>query len=703
MIKEILYNPYRVLGVYSNSSKKEQIANKGKIQAFLKVKKSMSFPLDLPQFLPPIERTEELLEEASSKLTLTEDQIKYALFWFINKTPVDEVAFNHLFSGDIKSAREIWGKVTNMSSLQNLFVLELICDNIRSNEMSPLLKNPHKWVQALRKYKEKGLYGFFPDAIKKYALPLYDDYLGELIAEICDNSLLSQNDYMHTIIDVLDENEKPLGSLDDIDDGDWIEYIQTKKTNEIIKKLEDSIKRSTDKNVKEDPELALNFADSLIFNSKHYLNNLKKIIGEDSSQFIIIADKMAMAIIDCMVEYYNNTNDKDAPVKALPLCDFACEIAKGAVAKKRAKRNRETVKHAFDKLPPKEVLEFSKQVEDLLSWYEKQPHTSLNALSLLEKARIPIICIKEKLGSSHNYYLEICSSLGNESLNYIIDEVNTCRENYENPSESSSSGSSFFKNKNIYKVALEDALRTMSVINLLDKTADFSRRFQTNNNIINKLVLDYKRNSLFRQFASIKTYQVNKRFFYSDHEFFNSCYNKEDLEDYLSSFPEGKHVEEVKAKLKEITDRQDDNKFNSCTTKEQYEEYLSLFPNGKHIKEAEERINSLADEEDDYLFNHSYYREDFEEYLRCYPKGKHIEEAKKKIREYIQDEVNIFNSCKFINNYKEYIDSYPNGLFVKEANKRIEKHYDIIRKSLIGFFSILFCIIAFSYFFSACS
>ena len=34
MIKEIAYNPYRILGVYSNSSKKEQIANKGKNTCF---------------------------------------------------------------------------------------------------------------------------------------------------------------------------------------------------------------------------------------------------------------------------------------------------------------------------------------------------------------------------------------------------------------------------------------------------------------------------------------------------------------------------------------------------------------------------------------------------------------------------------------------------------------------------------------------
>ena len=58
MIKSIANNPYRILGVYSNSPKKEQIANKGKMQAFLRVNKSMPFPLDLKGILPSFYRTE---------------------------------------------------------------------------------------------------------------------------------------------------------------------------------------------------------------------------------------------------------------------------------------------------------------------------------------------------------------------------------------------------------------------------------------------------------------------------------------------------------------------------------------------------------------------------------------------------------------------------------------------------------------------
>ena len=100
-------NPYRLLGVYSNSPTKERLANHNRMKAFLKVGKSVSFPLDVPQYLSSINRTESSAADAEAKLTLPKDQILHAQFWFIKTTPLDEVAFNHLFAGEIDKAEEI--------------------------------------------------------------------------------------------------------------------------------------------------------------------------------------------------------------------------------------------------------------------------------------------------------------------------------------------------------------------------------------------------------------------------------------------------------------------------------------------------------------------------------------------------------------------------------------------------------------------
>lgn len=71
------------------------------MNAFLKVGKSVSFPLDLPYILPSIERTIETIANAESELTLPTDQIRFAQFWWMNATPLDGIAFNHLINGNM--------------------------------------------------------------------------------------------------------------------------------------------------------------------------------------------------------------------------------------------------------------------------------------------------------------------------------------------------------------------------------------------------------------------------------------------------------------------------------------------------------------------------------------------------------------------------------------------------------------------------
>ena len=68
MLNIIKYNPYRILGVYSDASKMEILANAGKLKAFAKVKKSLSFPLDYQELLGEVERTETSIDSALSSI-----------------------------------------------------------------------------------------------------------------------------------------------------------------------------------------------------------------------------------------------------------------------------------------------------------------------------------------------------------------------------------------------------------------------------------------------------------------------------------------------------------------------------------------------------------------------------------------------------------------------------------------------------------
>ncbi len=130
MLDVILTNPYRVLSVYSNSPKKEVVANLSKINAFLKVGKPVSFPTDMQSMLSDIVRTNEIVSDANSKLALPVDQFRYAQFWFVNTTSFDDIALNNLIAGDVDKALSIWEKREDASSLQNRIVCNLILDNV---------------------------------------------------------------------------------------------------------------------------------------------------------------------------------------------------------------------------------------------------------------------------------------------------------------------------------------------------------------------------------------------------------------------------------------------------------------------------------------------------------------------------------------------------------------------------------------------
>ena len=125
-MENIVNNPYRILGVFSNASLKDITANKTKLARYASVGKSVSFDADLNSLLPPVERTEASVEKAFADLSLPQDKLKYALFWFVKDNTIDEMALGHLNAGNSDKAEELFEKRENWSGLHNAGVLALI-------------------------------------------------------------------------------------------------------------------------------------------------------------------------------------------------------------------------------------------------------------------------------------------------------------------------------------------------------------------------------------------------------------------------------------------------------------------------------------------------------------------------------------------------------------------------------------------------
>lgn len=170
-MKEIINNPYRVLGVYSNSPTRERVANKGKMNAFLKVGKEVTFDVDFP-ILGHIQRSMESVAEADSELTLSADQLRHAQFWYVKATSLDDTAFHYLTEGNIAQAINTWHQEENVSSLQNAIISELL---------------QQQWIKALHIAEE-----------------LYSKHANELTALVFgENTQVDATEMWHYFLDTL--------------------------------------------------------------------------------------------------------------------------------------------------------------------------------------------------------------------------------------------------------------------------------------------------------------------------------------------------------------------------------------------------------------------------------------------------------------------------------------------------------------------
>ena len=387
-------NPYRLLGVYANSPTKERMANHNKLKAFLKVGKQVSYPLDLPQYLTSIDRDEATIAEAESKLTLPKDQLHYALFWFVNVTTLDSVAFKHLVAGKIEEAKAIWMKKTCASSLQNLTVCALI-----QNDLSAALSQAEQ------------LYG-------------NSNYLNELVTEITgsgenvDATALAF-DFLDTLATEVDTSTL----LTSITNSSWRAHIAEKAVKPLVEAIQNAIdvaKKSRNKG----PQARLKAGLSLKEATRDPLLQLQKMLPAGDLQYQLIADKLGKEILQCGIDYYNDSEEPDAAIKAMELQKYALSIVVGQMAKDRCKENVDILQKIINNLPPAEVFAEDKAIHEELRKYCKLPDKICHAVTLLKNTRPHLQSIKRKLGSYNDYYLHISTVVVRNAMSNLIAEVN---------------------------------------------------------------------------------------------------------------------------------------------------------------------------------------------------------------------------------------------------------------------------------------
>lgn len=388
----ISQNPYRILGVLSNSPLRERVGNQNRLAAFAKVGKEVSFPNDFATILieKPV-RTPDSIAAANTAINLDKDQLKYALFWFICGSPIDDIALKHLQAGNREKAEEIFQKKETYSSLINSGILAFIDGDVTTG-FSNLSKVIHN--QA---------------------------YLKELLQTLdIANLQISEDDLADLLITEL-LNEIPARELLSVCTNTVdCEIVSKRALDEPISAINSAI--AVAKNVdSKNPEASLAAGTKLMNSTKELLKAVKDIAGASSPQYQMVADNVAKHVLQCGINYYNNASESDieSPRKAMVLQSYALSISVGQLIKDRCKENCDILKKAVDNIPPSEVAIEARKVKEELKKFCQLPDKISHSQTLLNNTKPQLQAIKKKLGYSNLYYLSLSTQVVGYALHNI--------------------------------------------------------------------------------------------------------------------------------------------------------------------------------------------------------------------------------------------------------------------------------------------
>lgn len=489
MKKYIADNPFRVLGIYSNSPQKEIVKNISRMNAYLNVGRDVSFNTDLNTFLDIPTRNADTVSAAQASINLPIDKVSHALFWFIKLDSIDEIGLNYLQEGDLNKALDIFNKRNTFSSLINRAVTSLlyndikdaanayqillndysltnefvstICDDtvdITKEQLVNILverlasetiscEDIERWrlmsyakthgklqILPLTKSDTNEPYkvcGFTHPVTDKLTLVDFSPELGELSAqEIIDQKYelwvieTNKNDFLPSYY-LIHTRSLPDGYcinelINAFSDPEIQRILRTKAAERPITRINSEI-ASAKSASKDDANASLAAGNNLIATTKHELQNLKEIVGEDNELYSLTADNLAKQILQCGINYFNNSDDEDSIQQALSLQEYAHSIAVGKLTRDRCKQNIDIlVKRKAESAFEKDITAIINRVKSL---QKAQPSVD-TACQFIEFCKPHLQALKNGLGSTNETYIQISSGVANSALNMVIDALN---------------------------------------------------------------------------------------------------------------------------------------------------------------------------------------------------------------------------------------------------------------------------------------
>ncbi len=338
-------NPYRFLGVASNSGIKNIQKNLSKIKAYSKIGKHLSLPYELIFLnLIEIDRSEYLIKDAENKILLDSNKVKHSLFWFNDNNSIDKIALENLNKGNFEKTETIWRKVIKNKSISKL--------NFSAyNNLSTLLL-----LRSLSKNKNdkfensKISVSLLKEGLKLKAELIFSDQLFNLSNLITGNKNAISREkilefFNENISQLFNKNFLPteVSSIIKDSNNELSQSFNFSLINEPLESLSNLINDANNR-LNDDHAKGSEIGKELIKSSIAHLKLLKNILGKDDIKYQSISDKLANQIMQCGILCFNKTGDDNGYMSSYK---YAKSISFKDSTIERAKT---TIKHSEDEL-----------------------------------------------------------------------------------------------------------------------------------------------------------------------------------------------------------------------------------------------------------------------------------------------------------------------------------------------------------------
>lgn len=367
-MKTVINNPYRIAGILANSSEKDILKQKSKIKRFSEVGKEISSEYDFP-FLLSQQRSSAIIDKAFSDIEQNQNKVFYSLFWFLNLNPIDNTAIQHLISGNKEKASEIWEKLSNEKEVNSK-------NYSAFNNISTLY---------LSGYSKEDLKRGITTKIKLIESENFKDFVHTVADETFSIDTPKQIELL--IDELLTQFKGKYSTSETMElfsncNGTTQKYLSKKFTEEPVHKIETQIEQCNKKRINNKSN-AHKYGTDLYSNTKGELTLLKSIVGNANLQYKMLADNIAKEILQCSVDYFNQSQEQEKSgnylEEAMKLAKLAESVAVNDATKNKVKENISTLEGMKDR-ELSQIVEVLKSVKVMYEDNERKINQEVREL-----------------------------------------------------------------------------------------------------------------------------------------------------------------------------------------------------------------------------------------------------------------------------------------------------------------------------------